>query len=49
MRIDEDILRRILRAIMRLENPTTHSVARATGLCEQCVQQYLQNAEYHPA
>jgi hypothetical protein len=45
MRIDEEILRRILRAVLPLENPTTHSISRATGLCEQGVQQYLQIAE----
>ena len=55
MKIDEEILRTIMRAVLRLESPTTQSIARATGLCEQCVQHYLQIAEclglaeYHPA
>lgn len=45
MTIDEDTLREILRALMRLECPTVAAVSEATGICEQCVAQYLEAAE----
>jgi hypothetical protein len=45
MRIDEDILPRILRAAMRLECPTTSDIAAATGICECCVETNMRAAE----
>jgi hypothetical protein len=44
MKVDEEVLRAILRAAMRLERPTTRAIANATGYCESCVEEYLQVA-----
>jgi hypothetical protein len=44
MKVDEEVLRTILRAAMRLERPTTEAIAKATGFCESCIEEYLQVA-----
>jgi hypothetical protein len=45
MKIDEETLRTILKAAMQLERPTTNAIAAATGICEECVEMYMQFAE----
>jgi hypothetical protein len=44
MRVDEEVLRKIIGAVIRLERLTSQAIAKATGLCEPCVEQYLQVA-----
>jgi hypothetical protein len=45
MKIDENTLHTILKAAMQLERPTTSAIAKATGICECCVDEYMQAAK----
>jgi hypothetical protein len=44
MFIDEKFLRKILQAVMDLGESDTAAVAQATGICEDCVERYLEAA-----
>jgi hypothetical protein len=45
MNIDEKYLRKILQAVMDIGDATVEAISEATGICEECVERYLQAAE----